>query len=247
MTAPRVRTLKVSARHFYEFIDRVLPYASTDDTLPVLNSVRLETRNGWLVATTTDRFRAGMVRAERAFGVKTAAKTVASTTKVFEPGPLWPQNFHEILPTAAYRVLNRIIRPIRGLDAELELVFSDGKVTVSATGAMLHLDDIVMTLDGFPDVSEFPAVRKLVVKAIAADATETTFGVNAQFVGDFAKSIGRNETLAVKTGAGMSNPLLVTGADANFIGILMPRRALDDAGRFPDLSSWTELLTEDVE
>jgi len=53
----------VPAAELHRMIEQVLPHMSNDDTLPVINSVQLEARDGWLFATATDRYTMAVARA----------------------------------------------------------------------------------------------------------------------------------------------------------------------------------------
>ena len=52
----------VTAAELHRMIEQVVPHMSDDDTLPVINSVQLEARDGYLFATATDRYTMAIAR-----------------------------------------------------------------------------------------------------------------------------------------------------------------------------------------
>lgn len=55
-------TLNIASSEFIAAIKRVLPHASTDDTLPVLTCIRFEVKQGYLYLSATDRYTLGESR-----------------------------------------------------------------------------------------------------------------------------------------------------------------------------------------
>lgn len=72
----------VTAAELHRMIEQVVPHMSGDDTLPVINSVQLEARDGHLFATATDRYTMAVAR--------TAITTADDWRDVFIPAEYIP-------------------------------------------------------------------------------------------------------------------------------------------------------------
>lgn len=84
-------TLSISASTFVELLNRAIPFAGRDDTLPVLMAVELECiGDGWLTASATDRYRLAHARAKVADDVEPfkfllSLKDAERIVKLFKP------------------------------------------------------------------------------------------------------------------------------------------------------------------
>lgn len=72
----------IAAAELHHMLEQVIPHMSDDDTLPVINSIHLETRDGYLFASATDRYTMGIAR--------TAITTDDHWTNVFIPSEYLP-------------------------------------------------------------------------------------------------------------------------------------------------------------
>lgn len=214
-------TLSITARRFKELVAPVLSSAGTDSMLPVLNTVRIETRGQWLVAIATDRFRVAVNRTQRPEGS--------------------PDDWAATIPLKAIKGIVATFAPRKGMDADLSLTIDGGNLAVSAEGAMVG---------GFFDASfrwaledgEFPGVMSLISKALAAETTRQSTKVRMNFLAAFGGADVHGQGLWVKT-AGTEpntdrNPVVVTDGE-NFIGLVMPHRG---AAEFPALTDWADVF-----
>ena len=52
----------VTAAELHRMIEQVVPHMSDDDTVPVINSVQMEARDGYLFVSATDRYTMAVAR-----------------------------------------------------------------------------------------------------------------------------------------------------------------------------------------
>lgn len=215
-------TLSITARQFKALVSPVLPHASRDRMMPVLNTVRIETRGRWLLAIATDRFRVGLNRQERPEGA--------------------PDDWSATIPLAAVKGIISTFAPLRGLDADLSLTIDGGNLAATAEGALIG---------GFFDASfkwpletgEFPKVGSLVIRALQDAEGGATTKLRMEYVAAFRHADVHGSGLWMRhtTSDPDRGPVLVTDGE-NFVGMVVPRRG---GSEFPDLSGWVETLGGD--
>jgi DNA polymerase III sliding clamp (beta) subunit (PCNA family) len=217
-------TITITARQFAGLVDAVIPFASADDDLPVLNTVRIESRGKYLLAMTTDRFRIGVKRL--------AAPDDGG----------WPE-FAATVPLRAVRSIKQVFRPGRGMDTDLTLAITEDDVlTVEPAGALV---DMLSARASYSlERAEYPKFASLITKALAAESAAGEFGVNPKFLADFSKVTG--PTVAVRPTApeeeGKAAPIVISDGE-DFLGLLMPRKLIGSTAEpRNDLSDWNALL-----
>jgi hypothetical protein len=239
--ATKPRTFMITARDLAALIRPALALACTDDNLPVINAVRLEARGTTITASATDRFRAGMVRhvldrdptsdtkdpqrAPGAFAVTLPASAVRLALATFKPGPA--------------RVSRRIKVTVRASATTLEAIGRDWPARM--TLELPHLD------------GQFPDIRSIILKAHAYEGPsyDGMTAVNPTLLASFA-AVQRSvfaEGMTVGLGPNLGSPIALSCGD-HFLGLLMPRRLLDQApGATPPTTvtpEWAELLAPDT-
>lgn len=199
-------SLTLTAEEFRDLITPVLPFASSDFMLPVLNGVRLEVVAGWVTASATDRFRMGIKRIKPAAG--------------------GPGSFAANVAAADLLRLLAIFKPQRGMPTELALSVEDEKLTVEAGGGF----DFASARLSFALVSgDYPDLRRVILAALAKPQEAGLVGFDPTLLAAIPRAVGR-DTVVVRLG----NPTTFASSDQSFIGLLMPRRAVGMEAVFPD-------------
>lgn len=203
--------ISVSATLLRRHLTAVLPHAGVDDALPVLASVRVEVRAGYLYLAATDRYTMGITRL-RIRGEPVAARAT-------------------MLASGSAREIRRLLKKAEEIAA---LTFSDGQLTVDAgrnwSGTW-----------GTEDKWQYPEWRPLLGKMLAAEPVDLAdgHGINPDKLARFCAgsaldplSIRMTNGASRQTGDKAPEPspvLLMTRGDW-FAGCLMPVRWLPDAG-----------------
>lgn len=197
--------LTLSAQQFRALVQPVIPCASTDYMLPVLNAVHVRTDGKWLVATATDRFRVGVKRVEK-------------YPTDDDPSREWPE-FAALIPLKAVRSILATFKPTRGFDPAMTLTVEDGRLAVEAAGAFDLFDSsrFVHTLE----TGEYPGIESLIRKALDTP-DEDRAGVvsfNPAYLADLKASGARGMRLQLGP---PGKPAMFTD-DEGFLVLLMPR------------------------
>lgn len=213
--------LNIAVKQFRGLVTPVLPMASSDPMIPILNSVLIESRGKWLTATATDRFRLAIKR-------------------VKAPEDDWPE-FRAIVPASTIKAILAAFKPSRR-DSNPELTLTiTAQDRMKVVGGSALLDMLGADIDYPLTVGTFPDVQRLVRDALNHKASTTsTIGLNFGFLADFAKAES-NLAIRITTPA---SPAVITNGD-DFLGIIMPRRLVEAVGSDGDLlldADWTSLL-----
>lgn len=213
--------LHITARQFKALVSPVLPCAGTDDMLPVLNSVRIEAHGEWLVASATDRFRAGFRRLRH------------------PDGKSWPK-WNATLPLSTVRSVMAFKPSRKDTDPELVLaVLPDNRMRVAASGALLDMLAAEVTYplrDG-----QFPDLRAVVRDSLAVEPDAPHSGFNWEYLAAFKAAVTSGPGLQIRV---HPNKAAVITDGEDFIGILMPRRVHEGATDFRVGEGWDTLLAE---
>lgn len=221
--APEAMTIELSARTFRELVHPLIVFALDDDVMPTLNVVRVQTDEGIIYASATDRFKAGFRRA------------------TFDG----PTGFDALIPLDVVRKILSIFRVTRGADPKLTLTLStpDGRPELTVAGRDAHWAFFNASLT-FPlqQSGTFPDVKSLIERGIAdrGDPVEGV-GLNPVYLNDFAKAARRNEPMTVIMPSSPVKPVLVVIAD-HFIGLLMPVRTQTHPEKLLD-PAWSKVFT----
>lgn len=211
----------------------VLPHASSDDMLPVLNRVAIAVSGAYLVAQATDRFTAALQRV-----------AVAETPDT---------RFRVLLEASDARRMLHLLRPLKGSDPTVTIEVDDvGGVHVSASDAGLALGfrgiDVSFSAPVLSD-SSFPDLSTLLPKDFDEHVGEMSFdlamltkfkaAVDEAHRGQPAGDAGSRRICSIHTPSTPGKPLVVT-AGPDFVGLVMPRRPLDSGHAFvPEVvDSW---------
>lgn len=216
--------LTIGVRDLKRLVSPVIPCAGTDDMLPILTAVRIESRGTHLVAMATDRFRLAIQR----------VAAPADTT--------WPV-FEATIPARALKSIFATFKPsFRDADPQLVLKVSGDSLAVDADGPLDGMVSAAVSyrlLDG-----EFPKVRRMLRDALNAEGGSVC-GFNPRLIGGVLPTT--QGSVAMKIGAGHRDPLVFTDGE-DFIAILMPRTLIgQEAGQpatFPSMADWTALLAD---
>lgn len=187
-------TLSISASTFVELLNRAIPFAGRDDTLPVLMAVELECiGDGWLTASGTDRYRLGHARAKVAddvepfrflLGLKDAERIVKLFKEQAGPG-----------------------------DFAVSLRVGEAEAVVSGPSLALTCQQVS---------GERVKYRRLIADAQSSVSEPGPFGANMKFIADFAKVVRPYEQIRVTPPSQPNKPILFETTD--FVGLLMPVR-----------------------
>lgn len=216
-------TITIDLNELRTLLIRVVPFALQDKYgLPFIQSVHLEGKGEYLIATATDRYIVGMTRTkvENADGFQALVKI---------------QDIKHILATFKSRkgIITTVTLTTSGGAADSS---RDSNLTVTlADGMFADADDLTARyglLDG-----DFPKVAGL-FSAWAAPTEFASVGYNPAYLAKFAHVVERGGPIKV-AGGGVSKPTIVQAGDY-FIGAIMPVRLNDDAAT--ELSDWTTLL-----
>lgn len=206
-----MNTLTITPGQFADLIKPVLPFASTDDMLPVLCAIQIRTEGQWLIATATDRFRVAVQRIE-----KRATDDDPATT--------WPE-FEALIPVRAVKSMLATFKPARRSAPvhEMKMTITDDRISVIAAGSFDLFDNAEM---GWAlETGSFPQVAGLFREALSTppENRSPVVGVHPAYLRDFATVGG--PVLRIELGA-FSKALVATNDDG-FIALLMPRRLID--------------------
>jgi DNA polymerase-3 subunit beta len=221
--------LTISIRDLKRLVTPVIPCAGTDDTIPVLTAVKIESRGKYLTAVATDRFRMAMQR-------------VAAP----EDGT-WPE-WSALVPVSALKSILATFKPsYRDANPVLTLKVDGEQMRAESEGALLDLFSEAHVAYRLMD-GEFPKVRGLLLKAIKGESTSSAVGLNPALLGGVLPK-PQSGTVMVKIGEGGREPIVFTDGE-DFVSILIPRKAINASGErdettvFPSLDDWTELLAD---
>jgi DNA polymerase III sliding clamp (beta) subunit (PCNA family) len=221
--------LTIGARSLRSLVDPVLPCAAADDMLPVLCTVRIESRGQYLVAIATDRYRLAM-------------KRLAAPS-----GEAWPE-WSATVPVSTIKSILATFKPsARDADPMLTLIIGEdgGTVRVLGEGGLLDFAEAAIA---YPLLrGDYPKTQKLFREAISDEVGSSHVALNpALIAGVLPKGV---PAACVKVSSPVK-PILITDGE-DFISILMPRRlsggkfAKDAVDPFPSLDSWSDLLADE--
>jgi hypothetical protein len=208
----------------------VIPFAGTDDMLPILQRIAIATSGPYLVAQATDRFTAGFQR------VQPSAPVDGEFTLL-------------LMACDAKRMLH-LLRPLRGSDPKVTITIDEhGVVHVSADDAGLALGfrgiDVSFSSpvigDGFPDL----------VSVLPKDLTDTVgeVGLNLDLLTKFRTALELNREsggpkrlpFAIHMPTSVGKPITITAGD-DFVGIVMPLRPENHSGIPAQLDTWRPMI-----
>lgn len=209
--------ITVKAADLHRLLIEGLICTGNDDTLPMLNGVKLETTDdGQLLAIGTDRFRLGISRIPH-----------GGTDKV-----------DDLLDGKQAKALAAILKPVRARNAPdytVDLEFVGGRGTYARKMKWARSDG----MSGVVDIldHQFPKWRHLVDSAKGVRPIETgdtqhdayRFYCNAKYLAEFAKAQrSAYDNVAVEPVAGHNRPIIFR-VGAHFLGLLMPVRMVEDS------------------
>lgn len=232
MTA-KIPTVTLTVHEFHTLVKPVLPLASTDDMLPVINAIRLEVRGDYLCAFATDRFRAGVQRIKPQHGA--------------------PAGFEALVKLRDITRLLQLFKPVRGQDpADVTFTIEDNILWATSSGG-LGFDFADMRIGSALEISEFPNMLRLFTDQLGEITPASgevlkpggSFGMNPDYLASFkaAASVNKEPAVFIRPPASVRRPLIVQVGD-DFLGMVMQRR-VHGAEWHPDTGAdWLEFLTE---
>lgn len=185
----------ITAAQLQHMLDQVKPHMSTDDTLPVINSVHLEVRDGYLFAAATDRYTLAVSRV--------AVTTADNWTHSFIPGenlPALEAWLEAAVGTVTLAVSNAA---------------DDGTLTITGkTGSMT----IAYNSRAYKN---FPSWRNLVRNEIDSQPQPVSLtGFTTKYLARWQQAGTVIQCWQNKP----SSPLIVMGETGDFLGLQMPVR-----------------------
>lgn len=223
-------SITIDLNELRTLLNRVIPFAESGKYgLPVLESIHLQTRGDYLIASATDRYVLGIARTkiEGAAGFDALVKL---------------RDVKHILATFKSRkdVITKVTLTRDGSTAD------GATLTVTlADGLFADADDLTAKYGLFD--GEFPKLHELFTKW-EAPTEPTATGYNPAYLARFAHvAENRHEPVKVTPGAiattagGKSFATIVQAGDY-FLGAIMPVRLSEDFAS--DLTGWTAMYAE---
>ena len=196
-TSTELSTATVKLGDLSELLNGAITHASTDKSLPVLNTVRLEATGSHLTATATDRYR-----------------LINGAISLEDSGQTLPASL------IALADIKRILALLKGEGARMDNL----PVTISHAGDMVSVSTrgnaitVTLVAGTYPPFEPYlDGSAPLVAQEVA------TF--NPSFFADYAKIAGKGKPVSVHfTGAGKPMRILFEGNKVEWKAILMPMR-----------------------
>ena len=196
-TSTELSTATVKLGDLSELLNGAITHASTDKSLPVLNTVRLEATGSHLTATATDRYR-----------------LINGAISLEDSGQTLPASL------IALADIKRILALLKGEGARMDNL----PVTISHAGDMVSVSTrgnaitVTLVAGTYPPFEPYlDGSAPLVAQEVA------TF--NPSFFADYAKIAGKGKPVSVHfTGAGKPMRIVFEGDKVEWKAILMPMR-----------------------
>lgn len=227
--------LDMTASEWAHLIKPVLPHAGTDKQEPSLGVIRLEMGPGALYAVATDRYSLG---AER-----------------------WPcQDAGEQQPVhlraTEVKVALGLFPAKDGDDPALRITIGEVAIPISLVGQPRSVRRLAVTIDGpdgtrivmhdtrDPSADPLAPWRKQLLAALTRQQGSHLDGLNlrADYMTRWTAAAGRGERLALYTGPGPRDPLLIL-VEHHFAGLWMLPAYLDGPGKQLTETPWQQELT----
>ena len=196
-TSTELSTATVKLGDLTELLNGAMTHASTDKSLPVLNTVRLEATGSHLTATATDRYR-------------------------LINGAISLENSGQTLPASliALADVKRILALLKGEGARMDSL----PVTISHAGDMVSVSTRGNAITVTLIAGTYPPFEPYLDGSAPLIAQEVaTF--NPSFFADYAKIAGKGKPVSVHfTGNGKPMRILFEGNKVEWKAILMPMR-----------------------
>lgn len=211
-------TVTITAADLVRTIDNVLPFTNRDETLPMLCAVFLETADGKLTATATDRYTLGHARADCTGslpkeGVLIRRADAMLITRLFRPARR--RAGHSLMAQVSLT-----LEPAKGGDNKILRV-----ATADTLGLVRELGIGISTMD-----VQFVGYRGLINK-LESPAENQPVGLNPQYLARFARVAAEysGEPLRFFSGGPASGSIIEIGE--NFLGLIMAVRCADGVQR----------------
>ena len=196
-------TIRTDARSLHAWLNPAIRTAASDDYVPVLHAVRIVVREGFAVATSTDRYVASMSRHEL------------------------PENHGDdadvIVPVRELKKMLTLHKAVRSDNPDVTVTIADGRITMS--GAITVSAELL----GQPSASTPDIVALFHMKMQSAKDCPgmPPLGLNTGYLHRLGQTAGPNQPAAiVPTGTKPSDPLLVV-VGQHYVGLVMPVRLHD--------------------
>lgn len=163
----RKSSVTISASAFVELLNRAIPFAGTDMTLPVLVTVQIEVEDGYMTATSTDRYRMAHARAPLGDHNGEPFKFLLSLTDAKSLVTLFGSEANHIA---------------------LVVQLSGDSLIVSGPKITQRCDRVS---------GEAVKFRKILADAQSQRGAGGPFGANLKFVADFKKVVREHDTMRI--------------------------------------------------
>lgn len=175
--------ITIPVSEFRRLVTLATPFAGKDPILPVFMTIRFDTRNGYLTAAATDRYR--MIIARTRCG----------------------GDFHALIPVEACKRIATTFKPDRRTQPDISLTERAGQVEVSLTGTVSGISDADLTVAQYE--GEWPKIEMVFQKVLDAEPARTA--LNTTLLHDVPKTtMGEG---AVFIPAGNGKPALIVSRD----------------------------------
>jgi hypothetical protein len=203
-------TVTIPAADLVRIINDVLPFAARDDSLPMITAVYLETADGKLTATATDRYTMGHSRADCAGSLPKSGALIRYSdavliTRLFKPARKRGSTVPQVSLT--------LESAVKEADPVLRVATAD-------TLGVVHELGIGLSTVGAP----FPKYQDIFAK-IELPEQNSPIAFNQHYLARFAKVAGQwGEPLRFFPGSPVSASIVEIGED--FVGLIMAVRTV---------------------
>lgn len=197
-------TLEVRAREFYQLLSEAVPFAGTDDTLPMLTGICLTSEGNDLIAVATDRYTLGVSR-----------------ITLSEPVGLFDQR---LLPVKSIARIKGIFPVPRGGELFLRLTFTDEGLVIEQAGTLDQALPSTRFSVKWID-AKFPQWRSLLhgKTPVRENPQNVQAGFNPSYMARFARAKQGSEAMVINAPEKVNAPWIVSLGE-HFVGLLMPVR-----------------------
>lgn len=218
-------TVTVRSFDLHNLLKSALLFAGKDDTLPMLECVKLELVGDYLVAATTDRFRLAVIRipAEQGLGDDTGPFSVLLDRKQV---------------TAALPALKT---GVRDADWQKVVLTHEGK-----TVGWRQTEGVSGTFADYSEDYSFPTFARLIPSdagPVADSPQRSTVCLDSAYLADWTKAAWtKGASMIIEPGATKDKPVTIR-IGIYLLGIQMPLRPNDnEMDQMETRASWEDLL-----
>lgn len=234
-------TVRLSITALHRLLAPVLPFAGTDDMLPVLQTVHLEVHGRHLYAVATDRFKAGVHRVPAHADYLHGDKNTDERDVALKAA----QGFEALVSTADLAAILTVWRPTRSDMRNLELRAVPNEHTagltnrspglvVADTGTADRTYGRRVTFEAAHLSGQYPKVRSLFADVVRDATKPGDTGHTMMNVAHYGPALAAAQSTLGRRGEGVTirhgKKMTALYAGEDFVAIVMGRRRLDPDG-----------------